>query len=114
MENKSQPPDLRTGKNIHVELRRLEWAKALSEETLAAITQAAEWVEFHAGEVVIEADSEVTHVCFLVTGRLQAELYDFLGKEIQQDTFFRGSAIGLFSLGLPDRSHVRVQATEPS
>jgi predicted acylesterase/phospholipase RssA len=41
-------------------------------------------------------------------------MYDFLGKEIQRDTFVRGSVIGLFSLGLSERSHLRVQATEPS
>jgi NTE family protein len=45
---------------------------------------------------------------------MQAVLYDLLGKEIQQDTFIRGSVIGLFSLGLSERSHLQVQAAEPS
>lgn len=99
---------------LHIELRRLEWAKELSQETLTAVTNTAEWVEFHAGEVIIEVESEITHVYFLITGRMQGTLYDLLGKEIQQDTFVRGSVIGLFSLGLSDRSHLQVQATEPS
>jgi predicted acylesterase/phospholipase RssA/CRP-like cAMP-binding protein len=114
MHNSDEKPVPAPSERLHVELRRLEWAKGLSDETLTAITNTAEWVEFHAGELVIEVESEVTHVCFLITGRMQATLYDLLGKEIQKDTFVRGSVIGLFSLGLSERSHLRVQATEPS
>jgi NTE family protein len=99
---------------LHVDLQRLEWAKELSEGTLTAITNTAEWVEYRGGEVVIEIDSQVTDACFLITGRMNATLYDLVGKEIQSDTFARGSVVGLFALGLPDRSHVRVQATERS
>src|SRR5262249_34859140 len=55
-----------------------------------------------------------THVYFLITGRMQAALYDSLGKEIQKDTLVRGSVIGLFSLGLSESSHLHVEATEPS
>jgi len=103
-----------TDERLHAELRRLDWAKGLSEETFTAITSTAEWLEFRAGDVVIEVESEVTHVCFVITGRMQATLYDLLGKEIQKDTFVRGSVIGLFGVGLSDRSHLRVQANEPS
>ena len=99
---------------LHIELRRLEWGKELNEDTLTAITNAADWIMFRAGEMVIEIESEIKHVYFLVTGRMQATLYDLLGKEIQQDTFARGAVVGLFSLGLSDRSHLQVQATEPS
>ncbi len=114
MDNSGETPVSSTRERLHAELRRLEWAKELSEETFAAITNTAEWVEFHAGDMLIEVDSEITHVCFLITGRMQATLYDLLGKEIQKDTFVRGSVVGLFSLGLSDRSHLQVQATEPS
>jgi NTE family protein len=114
MDKGGEKPVSPTREQLHIELRRLEWAKELSQETLTAVTNTAEWVEFHAGEVIIEVESEITHVYFLITGRMQARLYDLLGKEIQQDTFVRGSAIGLFSLGLSDRSHLQVQATEPS
>jgi NTE family protein len=103
-----------TDERLHAELRRLDWAKGLSDETFTAITSTAEWLEFRAGDVVIEVESEVTHVCFVITGRMQATLYDLLGKEIQKDTFVRGSVIGLFGVGLSDRSHLRVQANEPS
>jgi NTE family protein len=110
-DKRTAPP---TNERLHVDLRRLEWAKGLSEETLTAITNAAEWVEFQAGEVVIEVESEITHASFLITGRMEATLYDFLGKEIQKDTLGRGSVIGLFSLGLSERSHLQVQAAEPT
>lgn len=95
-----------TKDQLHLELPRLEWAKGLSDETLTAIENTAEWIECQAGEVVIEVDSEITHVYFVVTGRMQATLYDLLGREIQKDTLIRGSVIGLFSLGLSDRSHL--------
>lgn len=96
------------------ELRRLEWAKELSEDTLTAIIAATEYVEFHAGEVVIEVGSEIRKVSFLISGRLQASVYDLLGKELLRDSLVRGAAVGFFSLGLSDRSHLYVQATEPS
>lgn len=105
---------LTSNEQLRAALRQLEWAKELSEETLTAITNTAEYVEFHTGEVVIELDSEITHVCFLITGGMQAALYDQLGKRVQQDTFIRGSVLGLFSLGLSERSHLHVQATEPT
>ena len=114
MDTSINKPVLPTSEQILVDLRRLEWAKGLSEETLLAITKAAEWVKFHAGEVVIQVDTEITHVSFILSGRLQAAMYDWLGKEIQKDTFARGSIIGLFSLGLSERSHMQAVATEPS
>jgi len=114
MDNRGKRSVSPKGERLHAELRRLDWAKGLSEEAFAAITSTAEWVEFRAEDVVIEVESEVTHVCFLVTGRMQATLYDSLGREIQKDTFVRGSVIGLFAVGLSDRSHVQVEATEPS
>jgi predicted acylesterase/phospholipase RssA/CRP-like cAMP-binding protein len=114
MDNRAEKSVSRTSEGLRVELGRLEWAKELSEETLAVVAQAAEYVEYHTGQRVIEVDTEVTHVLFLITGRMHAALYDFLGKEIQTDIFVRGSVVGLFSLGLSERSHIQVQATEPS
>jgi predicted acylesterase/phospholipase RssA/CRP-like cAMP-binding protein len=103
-----------TRERIRAELRRLDWATGLSDETLVAITSTAEWVEFRTGEVVIEPESEITHVSFLIRGRMQATLYDLLGAEIQKDVWGRGSVIGLFAVGLSDRSHLHVESTEPS
>ena len=114
MDTRDEKPVSLTREQLYAELRRLDWAKGLSEETFAAITNTAQWVEFRTGDVVIEVESEITHVCFLITGRMQGTLYDLLGKEIQKDTFVRGSVIGLFAVGLSDRSHVQVEATEPS
>jgi NTE family protein len=84
MDHSDGRPVSPTGERLHAELRRLDWAKGLSEETFAAITATAEWVEFRVGDVVIGVESEVTHVCFLITGRMQATLHDFLCKEIQR------------------------------
>ena len=114
MNHSDEKTDSPTPDRIHIELRRLDWGKELHEDTLTAITNAAEWIMFRAGEMVIEVESDVKYVYFLITGRMQATLYDSLGKEIQQDTFARGSVVGLFTLGLSDRSHLQVQATEPS
>ena len=114
MNSGGERPTSQTGGRLYAELRRLDWAKGLSEETFAAIASTAEWVEFRAGEVVIEVESEITHVSFLITGRVEATLYDSLGKEIQKDTIVRGSAIGLIALGPSDRSHLHVEAIEPS
>jgi predicted acylesterase/phospholipase RssA/CRP-like cAMP-binding protein len=114
MDNNGEKPVSPTTERLQIELHRLEWAKELNEDTLTAITNAADWVAFQAGDVVIEAESEIAHVYFLITGRMQATLYDSLGKEMQQDTFARGNVIGLFSLGLSERSYLQVQAAEPS
>jgi NTE family protein len=114
MDTSSKEPVLRTSEQILIDLRRLEWAKGLSEETLMAITNTAEWVQFHADEVVVEVDTEITHVFFLLSGRLQVVLYDVLGKEVGRDTFARGFILGLFSIGLSERSHMQAVATEPS
>ncbi len=80
METAIYTPVSPKGERLQAELRRLDWAKGLSEETFAAIASTAEWVEFRAGDVVIEVESEITHVSFLITGRLQATLYDSLGQ----------------------------------
>ena len=114
MDNSDETTVSPRGERLNAELRRLDWAQGLSEETFADITSTAEVVEFRAGEMVVEVDSEINHVSFIITGGMQATLYDSLGKEIQKDTFVRGSVMGLFALGLSERSHMQVQAAEPS
>jgi NTE family protein len=114
MDNRDERTVPPTVERLKVDLRRLEWAKGISEETLSAITNKAEWVEFHAGEVVIEIESELTHMYFLITGRVQSTLYDSLGKEVQKDTFVPGLAIALLALGSTEGSLLHVEALEPS
>src|SRR5687767_5121152 len=89
------------------ELGRLEWAAELGVDTLAAFEASAEFVVYDAGSVVIEYDVEPTHVHFVVSGRLEAELFDPLGKRIQEGAFVRGTVVGLFGISLSERSHVR-------
>ena len=116
--NKTKSIDEKPGgptvEQVHVDLRRLEWAVGLSEETLTAITKTADWVEFHTGQVVIDVDSEITHMYFLITGRVQSTLHDPLGKVVQTDTIVPGRAIGLVALGSTDRALLHVEAIEPS
>jgi predicted acylesterase/phospholipase RssA len=97
-----------------VELQHLDWARQLKEEVIEDVAASAELIVFQAGQVVIELDSEIKNVYFVVAGRLEGALFDRLGKEIHSDTFQRGSVVGLFSVLLPDRSHLRVRAVEPT
>ena len=95
-----------------IELQRLDWAHQLQQEVIQAIAASAELTEFQAGQVVIEVDSEIDSVYFVVAGRLEGALFDRVGKEILCDTFQRGSVVGLFSVLLADRSHLHVGAVE--
>jgi len=99
---------------LSVELQRLDWARELDEEVIHEIAASADLVELQAGQVVISVDSEINHVYFVVTGRLAGSLFDRIGKQIQAEIFGRGSVVGLFSVLLPDRSHLQVEALEPA
>ena len=79
-----------------IELKRLDWARELDEEVIQDIATSAKLMEFQAGQVVIEVDSEIDSVYFVVAGRLEGALFDRLGKEILCDTFQRGSVVGCF------------------
>jgi predicted acylesterase/phospholipase RssA/CRP-like cAMP-binding protein len=97
-----------------IELQRLDWARPLKEEVIQDIAAPAHLTELQAGQVIIDLDAEIKHAYFVVAGRLTGGLFDLLGKEIHRDTFERGSVVGLFSLMLPDRSHLHVEAVEPT
>ena len=114
MNNSYEKPGRPTAEQLKVDLGRLEWALGLSEEALTAIANTAEWVRFHSGEVVVEMESEITHIYFLMTGRVQATLHDSLGKEIEADTIVPGLAIALIALGSSGPSLLHGEAIEPS
>jgi predicted acylesterase/phospholipase RssA/CRP-like cAMP-binding protein len=97
---------------LAIELRRLDWARDLKEEVIEDIFASAGFMEFHTGQVVIELDSEIQRVFFVIEGQLKGALFDRLGKEIHRDTFRRGSVVGLFSVALSDRSYLHVEAIE--
>ena len=63
MNSGDEKPVRPTIEQLRVDLRRLDWALGLSEDTLTAIMNTAEWVEFHTGQVVLEIESEITHIC---------------------------------------------------
>jgi NTE family protein len=114
MNSGDEKPVRPTIEQLRVDLRRLDWALGLSEDTLTAITNRAEWVEFHTGQVVLEVESEITHMYFLITGRVQSTLHDSLGKEVQKDTIVPGLALGLVAIGSSERSLLHIEAIEPS
>lgn len=97
---------------LHVELERFDWARELDKETIQDIAATAELIEFQPGEAVFELDSDLKRVYFVISGRLEGSLFDRLGKEIHRDTFRRGSVVGLFSVLLPGRSNLHVEAAE--
>src|SRR6516225_9008516 len=97
---------------LRIELRHLDWARQLKEEVIEDIAASAKLMEFKAGQVVIEQDSEVNSVYFVVAGRLEGALFDRLGKEILRDTLQRGSVVGMFCVLLSDRSRLHVEAVE--
>jgi predicted acylesterase/phospholipase RssA/CRP-like cAMP-binding protein len=97
-----------------IELQRLDWAHQLSEEIIQDIASAGEVMQFEPGQVIIQLDAEINQVYFVIAGELAGTLYDQLGKPIHSDVFRRGSVAGLFSLLLVDRSHVHVEAVEPT
>jgi predicted acylesterase/phospholipase RssA/CRP-like cAMP-binding protein len=95
-----------------IELQHLDWARQLKEAVLEKIAASSTLIGVPAGQVVIELESEISNVYFIVAGRLEGVLFDRIGKEIHRDTFQRGSVVGLFSVLLPDRSRLHVQAVE--
>jgi predicted acylesterase/phospholipase RssA/CRP-like cAMP-binding protein len=97
---------------LGIELLRLDWARELSDEVIQDIVATAGIMEYQAGEVVIELDSDAKSIIFVITGWLEAALYDRIGKEVRRDTFRRGSVVGLFSALLPGRSYLHVKAAE--
>jgi predicted acylesterase/phospholipase RssA/CRP-like cAMP-binding protein len=97
---------------LSIELQHLDWARQLEEEVIHDVAASARLMEFQAGQVVIELDSDINSVYFVVAGRLEGTLFDRLGKKIFCDTFQRGSVVGLFSVLVADRSHLHVEAVE--
>src|SRR5262249_7927405 len=87
-----------------IELQHLDLARELTEDVIQDIAASAQLRVFQAGQIVIELDSQINSVYFVVAGRLEGALFDRLGKEIHSDTFQRGTVVGLFSVLLPERS----------
>jgi NTE family protein len=94
------------------ELHRLEWARELGDDVIRDIAEAGEFREYSSGQVVVELDSEIKSAVFVVFGRLEVALVDRIGKELERDSFRRGTVVGLFSLLLPERSRLHVEARE--
>lgn len=99
---------------LDIELQRLDWARDLPEVVIQEVTSVAEAIEFQPGQLVIELNEKVEHVYFVISGRLAGTLFDRIGKAIRRDYFSRGAVAGLFSVLLPDRSLLQIEAVEPT
>jgi hypothetical protein len=98
-----------------IDLQRLDWARQLKEEVIQDIAASAELMELQAGQVIIDLDSEINHVYFIVAGRLAGALFDRLGRL----AIFRGgrsrSLVGPPALGAQQglRTHGRFLQDDP-
>lgn len=101
-------------RRLQIELHRLEWAQGLDDAVVAEIAAVGLVTSFAAGRVVIESDTVVERVYFILSGQVEAVLFDRIGKELRRELCRRGSVVGLFSLLLEERSYLRVEATEDS
>ncbi len=99
---------------LDVEIRRLEWAKRLDEQTLCDFIKNAEVVEFEASQVAIELGTPIHHVYFVISGSFRVTLTDQLGHQRYQTIVRRGAAIGLLAMAFQKSSLIRVEAMEPS
>ena len=97
-----------------IELQRLDWGHELKDEVIREIAASAELVQYEAGQTVVKLDQAMDRVYFVITGRLSGVLFDRIGKPIHREMFGRGSVVGLFSVLLPDRSYLQVEAVEPT
>ncbi|TWU30831.1 patatin-like phospholipase family protein [Novipirellula artificiosorum] len=110
----TESPDRVPKERISIELKRLPWAKDLSETALREFAEVGEWVQYQAGDYVHRAEEPMKFVYFIVSGRLQATLFDSLGNQILEKSLVRGSVFGLFSVAIADQSRTNVVATEAS
>ena len=97
-----------------IELQRLDWGHELKDEVIREIVDSAELAQYEAGQTVVKLDQAMDRVYFVIAGRLSGVLFDRIGKAVHREIFGRGSVVGMFSALLPDRSHLQVEAVEPT
>lgn len=97
-----------------IELQRLDWGHELKDEVIREIVDSAELAQYEAGQTVVKLDQAMDRVYFVIAGQLSGALFDRIGKAIHREIFGRGSVLGLFSVLLPDRSYLQVEAVEPT
>ena len=114
MDNSGEKPISLTRERLHAELRRLNDKRAQRGNVHGDHESRLSGSSFAPGTWSLKSNQKSPTCPSSFTGRLQATLYDLLGKEIQKDTFVRGSVTGLFAVGLSDRSHLEVEAIESS
>lgn len=97
---------------LAIEVGRLDWARELPRAVIDEFVAAGDFAEFSPGKTVFGVEQAIDRAAFVISGRLVGTLYDQIGKEIHREVFGRGTVVGLFSMLLPDPSHLLVEAAE--
>ena len=94
--------------------RSHECSKGLSDEALREICDAAELVQFDAGDYLHRANQAISSVYLIVHGRLRQTLVDMHGNVLLQRFLTRGTQFGALGAAQSDPVPVEVIAVEPS
>lgn len=98
---------------VLAQLRMLPWARQLNSAALDDLIASATAVQFDDGEPIPTAESGVSQLFLLVSGRVAVQVFDQLEKKVGDYIRGRGLAIGLLALGLEDHSFLVATAIEP-
>lgn len=94
------------------ELGKLPWALPLSEECRVAIAQELVATDIASGEMILDSETAVQDVYFIVHGRVTMTVKDGFGNLLITRTGIRGMAFGFFTSALGNEGTLEVQATE--
>ena len=76
MNNDSDALQQKQRENIKTNVRRLPWARGLSEPTLLDLLETAEPISLPEEEVIQTKENGVASVYFIVTGRVHVKVYE--------------------------------------
>ena len=106
--------ELTQKEKIEAELSHLPWTKGISEQAIAEIIDASEFLEVAEGEIIHRARETMTSVYFVTRGRLWESFSDLFGKKVLERPMVRGACLGMFSVAQPEDCRVDIKATEPT
>jgi hypothetical protein len=95
----------RTEEQLHAGLRRPEWTKGLSDETLTAITNSAE--HFTPRKSSLKSTQKSSMCTFSSRAGSRQRFTICWARSFRKIPWFEGSVLGLFFVGLSERSLLR-------
>ena len=114
MENDSDALQQKQRENIKASVRRLPWARGLSEAAVLELLEVAEPISVPEGETIQTQKNGVASVYFIVTGRVHVKVHDSLGRLVKQDWLISGRALGLLAIGVDDHSQLKAVTVKPT